>query len=646
MKKILPLFMAFVILNIVACSNTNSTNDTPQIAINTNIEYKQVTDINNPVTFTLNDFKLDNNTMGGGFTISLNDTSRLSFTNGENIQTISDLNQEISVTLHLNNPILQGNELSASITHSNGDITKVFFVVPDVPNNANAPLTYSLPVNFGSFNLSELPYERAGFEVMRNTDNKIVDVRKTYNKNEIETTGNIEVLGLYNNYNNIIRIYAGEYDNPDYTQYISVQTEDIATKYTNANLNFEIKLSDYSKVDSGFLFLPGNAYNYLLFIDKKGNVRGFYPKNNQMNHISKLINGKFITDNFNSFTITSLQGNNIFQLPYNFIINNQEVSYKGHHDFTLINTGKYAGMYAILVNKSGEQTIEDYIIIININENNGTAELIKEINLKNYLPQISNRFPYKTQPSNDWFHANSIDYNGNDESLIISGRHQGVIKITLPDNNGNIQAGKDDITLKWILTPHIGLSSRDSINVLDKLLTPLDKNRIEITDEQILNGYNAHEDFEWNYSQHSALLRNGNLIMFDNGDGRYNQATNMYIETDGLKKKFSRYVEYKIDEENMTIQQIHSFGKENPEVYSQIMSNVDTLDNGNFYMFSSYQYQTVADKNYSTYTEVNKNNEIVLQMEVRQDNLNTPRDHFTYRMYHINPFDYVNVDFN
>ena len=167
-----------------------------------------------------------------------------------------------------------------------------------------------------------------------------------------------------------------------------------------------------------------------------------------------------------------------------------------------------------------------------------------------------------------------------------------------------------------------------------------------ITNEQVLQGYEAHEDFEWNYGQHTALLRNGNLIMFDNGDGRYNQPTDMFIETDGSKKKFSRYVEYKIDEENMTVQQIYSFGKDNPEVYSQIMSKVDTLLNGNFFMFSSYQKILESDNIFSTYTEVDKESNIIFQMEIRQDNMVTPLGAPTYRIYHINPFDYVNVDYN
>lgn len=70
-------------------------------------------------------------------------------------------------------------------------------------------------------------------------------------------------------------------------------------------------------------------------------------------------------------------------------------------------------------------------------------------------------------------------------------------------------------------------------------------------------GYKAHDDFEWNYGQHTALYRNGKIIMYDNGEGRYNAPTNDVIEEDGTKRKFSRYVEYEIDEESKTIIQTY-----------------------------------------------------------------------------------------
>ena len=130
--------------------------------------------------------------------------------------------------------------------------------------------------------------------------------------------------------------------------------------------------------------------------------------------------------------------------------------------------------------------------------------------------------------------------------------------------------------------------------------------------------------------------------MFDNGDARFNQATGInYIEN----KQYSRFVEYKINEENMTVQQIYSFGENNQELYSINMSNVDKIDGKHIYM-SSVNVRETAESQYpdSYYTEIDKtNNKIVFQLKFNKMNGITGP---FYRIYHINPFDYVNVDFN
>ena len=104
-----------------------------------------------------------------------------------------------------------------------------------------------------------------------------------------------------------------------------------------------------------------------------------------------------------------------------------------------------------------------------------------------------------------------------------------------------------------------------SVVINKYMILSTDKNHLEskVTDEEVLNGSKKHPDFEWNYAQHSAYLnKNGNLIMFDNGDARFNQATGRnYIEN----RQYSRFAEYKIDEQNMTVQQVYSFGENNVE---------------------------------------------------------------------------------
>ena len=61
MKKTMYLLMALIILSLTACSE--SKDETLQYQPKTYTEYKEVADVNLPVTFTLNDFNLSN---GGG----------------------------------------------------------------------------------------------------------------------------------------------------------------------------------------------------------------------------------------------------------------------------------------------------------------------------------------------------------------------------------------------------------------------------------------------------------------------------------------------------------------------------------------------------------------------------------------------------
>jgi hypothetical protein len=71
--------------------------------------------------------------------------------------------------------------------------------------------------------------------------------------------------------------------------------------------------------------------------------------------------------------------------------------------------------------------------------------------------------------------------------------------------------------------------------------------------------------------QHSVIKhRNGTLTMFDNGVG--------------LEPKYSRGVEYEIDEINKKVKLIHEYRHE-PDIYANISGNLQRLDNGNTFIF-------------------------------------------------------------
>ena len=73
-------------------------------------------------------------------------------------------------------------------------------------------------------------------------------------------------------------------------------------------------------------------------------------------------------------------------------------------------------------------------------------------------------------------------------------------------------------------------------------------------------------------------MPNGNLLVFDNGSHRnFNENDN-----------YSRAVEYKISEDNKTVEQVWQYGKERgEEFYSAIVSDVDYLSNSNNILVTS-----------------------------------------------------------
>ncbi|WOT05383.1 aryl-sulfate sulfotransferase [Shewanella youngdeokensis] len=157
----------------------------------------------------------------------------------------------------------------------------------------------------------------------------------------------------------------------------------------------------------------------------------------------------------------------------------------------------------------------------------------------------------------NWAHINSVTYDENDDSIIISSRHQ----------SANIKIGKDN-EVKWILSARGGWKG----DLAKKVLQPIDSKgrKIECTEQ----GKCPDPDtFDFTWTQHTAYIgkdsgkRNFNLFVLDNGDGRFNEQPAL------PSMKYTRAVEYVIDQKNMTVKQVWQYGKERGyEFYSPVTS--------------------------------------------------------------------------
>ena len=242
--------------------------------------------------------------------------------------------------------------------------------------------------------------------------------------------------------------------------------------------------------------------------------------------------------------------------------------------------------------------------------------------------KISDDLPFgdvtSTGTGRNWAHVNSISYDPSDDGIILSLRHQGIVKI-----------GRDK-KVKWILASPEGWS----VDFKEKVLVPVDKNGNKIKCENS----KCEGDFDWSWTQHTAWLtpRYDNkgsvkhISVFDNGDGRG-------MEQPALKEqKYSRAVEYKIDEKKGTVEQTWEFGKERGfDFYSAVTSNVEwQKDKSTYFISSSNVYLLKPDKTIKmVLVEIDpKTNDIKFEMDVES----ASRDDVAYRAMVIDPniFDY------
>ncbi|MEI6859557.1 MAG: aryl-sulfate sulfotransferase, partial [Shewanella sp.] len=158
------------------------------------------------------------------------------------------------------------------------------------------------------------------------------------------------------------------------------------------------------------------------------------------------------------------------------------------------------------------------------------------------------------QTGRNWAHVNSIDYDPVDDSIIISSRHQSAV----------IKIGRDK-KVKWILGAPRGWKN----GLESKVLTPVDPkgNKLKCDDARCYD-----TDFDYSWTSHTAYKvdEKNTWTVFDNGDGRFLEQPIFPTE------KYSRAVEYKIDDKAMTVEQIWEYGKDELgyEGYSPVTSIV------------------------------------------------------------------------
>ncbi|MCP1102193.1 arylsulfate sulfotransferase [Aequitasia blattaphilus] len=206
------------------------------------------------------------------------------------------------------------------------------------------------------------------------------------------------------------------------------------------------------------------------------------------------------------------------------------------------------GNIVVVSDDFNTNTVEDIIVLMD----RETGEILKEWDVNDVID--ASKAPIsKTGDAHDWFHCNGVWYDEKTHSLTLSGRHcDAVINI-------DFETG----ALNWI----IGDPKNWEESMEKYFFTPV-----------------GEGEFDWQYEQHACLITpNGDVMCFDNGHWRSKDPENFTLNRDN----FSRGVRYKINTEDMTIEQVWQYGKERgPEFFSQYICNVEYYNEGHYMVHS------------------------------------------------------------
>lgn len=393
----------------------------------------------------------------------------------------------------------------------------------------------------------------------------------------------LSIYGLYADYNNEV-IIEYEVDGETISKTINIQTEELPDDFI---LPTRVE-ADKENLDNQLYFFTPSSSGYTCAYDVNGDVR-WYLTNYALWKIDRLENGHLLVSTERlvnpPYYMTGLYEMDLLGKIY------VEYSLPGgyHHDYYEMENGNLLIASDDFNNAKG--TVEDYIVELD----RKTGEIVKTFDLKNVLNMSDGKSENWTDY--DWFHNNSVWYDENTNSITLSGRHQDAVI------NIDYETGE----LNWI----IGDPTNWSEEYQKYFFTPIG------------------DDFEWQWSQHAAMITpEGYVFILDNGNNK-SKIKEEYVPA---SESYTRGVMYKIDTDNMTIEQIWQYGKERgSDYYSPYISDVDYLDANHYIVHSggiAYKDGEVlnqpaglagADELKSITTEL-LNDEIIFEIELSTNN--------------------------
>ncbi|MCB0461257.1 MAG: aryl-sulfate sulfotransferase [Flavobacteriaceae bacterium] len=387
------------------------------------------------------------------------------------------------------------------------------------------------------------------------------------NSFEIKTDSvSVPVLGLYPNTENSV-VVTLKYATKEVIDTVKIKTNHIPIGFPE----IEINKIDRNKMEPGLHgcdihYANNGKFNSIpMIFDDQGKVRWYLDlsfNGTMVSPFQRLKDGTLLM--VDRFTIYEF--NMLGQILSKTKIDN---NYGMHHDVVELPNGDLLvciGTRDSYINLDGETILSDSDFIMHYDRKNKT--IAKKWDLAKHLDVTRNDVNFLRK--GDWLHMNGLAFDAKDSTIVVSGKNQGLVKISWNDE------------LKWIMAPkkNWGKSGRnnDGISTKPFLLTAINPEG-KVYSNSVQQGVASAQDFDFPWGPHAPeLLPNGNLLVFDNGSHRNFNEENHY----------SRAVEYKINESNKTVEQIWQYGKERGDAfYSEIVSDVDYLPISNNILVTS-----------------------------------------------------------
>ncbi len=344
----------------------------------------------------------------------------------------------------------------------------------------------------------------------------------------------LPIYGLYAGEENTVIVSFG-----DVVKELKIQTAALPEDFPVAT----IQTAKREHLDNQLYFFTPSSTGYSCAYDINGEVRWYLTRTAIWDN-ARLQNGHML-----------VSSDRLLNTPY-YLTGLYEIDLLGkihaeyslpggyHHDFYEMENGNF--LIASDNFDGVNDTVEDYVVELD----RFTGEIVKKYDLKDVLP--TQNTGNENWSSDDWFHNNAVWYDAETNEILLSGRHVDAI-VALDYDSGE---------LKWILGDATGWPEEYQHYFL-----------------QPMGDY-----FEYQWSQHAVMKTpDGNIFLFDNGNNK-SKIVDEYVPA---SESYSRGVIYKVDEYEMTVEQLWEYGKaRGSDFYSPYISDVDYLESGHYIVHS------------------------------------------------------------